>query len=220
MNHYRERKTGPCFPLAIMRCRTHTKYFTLYPFGHVPYGREAIAGNISPCGNPVVDDQRSDPNSTSRTENATFQGTIFDAAHDVVNNKVWPKEGVNGSLQSRFTTMLQKLDRGSRLLGVHKDLTIKEWEAIGEIANIPGQILIDGRHLLKDHPSFRKKGEVIVSLLHYLPQTSLLYERFLEIGATQGLWPTPHFWDHKQKRLKWSSFRRIGIRGSPTHFSD
>lgn len=42
-HHERERKTGPCFPLWVMRCATHRVHFTLYPSGHVPYGRERVA---------------------------------------------------------------------------------------------------------------------------------------------------------------------------------
>ena len=42
-DHDRERKTGPCFPIRVMRCRVHGHGFTLYPPGHVPYGRKRLA---------------------------------------------------------------------------------------------------------------------------------------------------------------------------------
>ncbi|MCP4760329.1 MAG: hypothetical protein GY870_01025, partial [archaeon] len=34
-DHNRDRKTGPCFPIRIMRCKTHKLGFTIYPPGHV-----------------------------------------------------------------------------------------------------------------------------------------------------------------------------------------
>ena len=40
---FRERKTGPRFALRILYCATHRRYFTVYPPGHVPYGRVAVA---------------------------------------------------------------------------------------------------------------------------------------------------------------------------------
>ncbi len=40
---FRDRKTGPEFALRILYCRRHRHYFTVYPPGHVPYGRQAIA---------------------------------------------------------------------------------------------------------------------------------------------------------------------------------
>jgi len=39
----RERKTGPGIALAVCRCEVHERYFTVYPPGHVPYGRQRLA---------------------------------------------------------------------------------------------------------------------------------------------------------------------------------
>jgi hypothetical protein len=39
---WRERATGPRYPLRKVRCKTHGRSFTLYPVGHVPYGREPV----------------------------------------------------------------------------------------------------------------------------------------------------------------------------------
>ena len=39
---WRFRKTGPCHPLRKVRCCVHGVAFTLYPVGHVPYGREPV----------------------------------------------------------------------------------------------------------------------------------------------------------------------------------
>ena len=46
---FRERKTGPEFPIQVLRCRTHKRYFMVYPAGHVPYGRVRMAP-VDPCG--------------------------------------------------------------------------------------------------------------------------------------------------------------------------
>jgi len=42
-NGFRSRKTGPGYPLQIMKCKSHGSFFTVYPPGFVPYGRQRIA---------------------------------------------------------------------------------------------------------------------------------------------------------------------------------
>ena len=43
VEHWRHRKTGPCHPLLVLGCEDHARAFTLYPCGHVPYGRALVA---------------------------------------------------------------------------------------------------------------------------------------------------------------------------------
>jgi hypothetical protein len=64
LDHWRDRKTGPAHPLAVVRCRVHDCAFTLYPRGHVPYGYAAI-------GSPG----------------------LFDAAEDAAAGRPWDREG-------------------------------------------------------------------------------------------------------------------------------
>ena len=51
---FRRRKTGPGIPIRILRCRSHGLYFTVYPMGHVPCGRQPIAA-VDLRGYPVDD---------------------------------------------------------------------------------------------------------------------------------------------------------------------
>jgi len=46
---FRKRKTGPRFPVEVLRCSSHGQYFTVYPMGHVPYGRVCMAP-VDPAG--------------------------------------------------------------------------------------------------------------------------------------------------------------------------
>lgn len=43
VHHLRERKAGPQIPVTVVQCRTQRRAFTLYPLGHIPYGRLAVA---------------------------------------------------------------------------------------------------------------------------------------------------------------------------------
>ena len=49
---FRGRKTGPCIPIRILRCKSHGQYFTVYPMGHVPYDRQPIVA-VGLGGNPL-----------------------------------------------------------------------------------------------------------------------------------------------------------------------
>lgn len=66
----RERKTGPAFPLTLLGCRTHGAYFTIYPLGFTPFGRQRIArAERLRTGEPAAARDR-------------WAGTVFEAATD------------------------------------------------------------------------------------------------------------------------------------------
>ena len=46
---FRKRKTGPQFPKEVLYCGGHRRHFTVYPMGHVPYGRVCM-GPVDPGG--------------------------------------------------------------------------------------------------------------------------------------------------------------------------
>lgn len=47
---WRARSTGPRHPLRVLRCQVHEIAFTLYPVGHIPYGREPVLGERDEAG--------------------------------------------------------------------------------------------------------------------------------------------------------------------------
>lgn len=61
---YRERKTGPEHPLAVIRCLIHDLAFTIYSPGFVPYGRQRLptcAEEIEAAPALLAVDDRADP---------------------------------------------------------------------------------------------------------------------------------------------------------------
>lgn len=65
---FRERKTGPEFPIQVLHCGTHTRYFTVYPVGHVPYGRVRMAP-VDPGGDTLE--------GVEGEAAASWRGTLF-----------------------------------------------------------------------------------------------------------------------------------------------
>src|SRR5262249_42610459 len=127
---YRERKTGPLFPLAVLRCATHRRASTLYPPGHVPYGRTAVA--------PV--DARAELIVSERSAGPAWELTVFAAAVDAARGRLWPKETsdrVPATDSARRRTQGRHLKLAGQLLGLTSDLTSRARERIAWVLAVP-----------------------------------------------------------------------------------
>ena len=83
VDHYRERKSGPSYPVAVVGCREHGgRRYTLYPPGHYPYGRVAVVP-YSAGGELWLDADSVQPQ---------WQATLFGAAQDAEQEKKWAAE--------------------------------------------------------------------------------------------------------------------------------
>ena len=82
VDHYREGKTRPCFPVAVVGCRVHEgRRYTLYPPGHYPYGRVSYAP-YSTARQVLVDVGSGQPQ---------WETTLFEAL-DAEREERWPSE--------------------------------------------------------------------------------------------------------------------------------
>ena len=88
VDHYRKRKTGPCYAVAVVGCRVHGKRrYTLYPAGHYPYGRVAVVP-YSASGELLWEADRGGP---------PWQATLFGAAQDAAQRNTWSQRlRING----------------------------------------------------------------------------------------------------------------------------
>ena len=96
---WRDRTTGPRHRLRKVRCKTHQKAFTLYPVGHVPYGREAMLCQVEGAG--------SDETRTS----------LVGAAIAVCRDEHWPDELIFDEQGPIRRTQRRRIARVSRLVG-------------------------------------------------------------------------------------------------------
>jgi len=109
----RERKTGPGFGLTVMRCATHGRAWTLYPPGHVPYGRVAVAA-VAPSGGSV----------TRVDGTPSLAGTLHEAAEDAARGVRWPES--SGECPATRRTQGRRLRRVAALLGLLADTRTQE----------------------------------------------------------------------------------------------
>jgi len=179
VHHYRARKTGPCFPLAVVVCAAHPgRYWTIYPKGHFPYGRAPVAP-VSTTGVLFVD---------VKTQVPTWAETYFAAAIDAANGTWWSSESPHKDPRRR-RTQGRRLERAGWLLGVHPSLDDEVRELIASCLGVPLMRLQTASRAWG--VPWATRGRAVTSLLEAMPATASLPTRMLSAGAAGGLWAEP-----------------------------
>ena len=160
VDHWRERKTGPCFPILVMRCLTHKRAFTVYPPGHVPYGRVVMAP-VAPDGNRL---DGAEPKVDS--ENA-FEGTYFQAAIDAKSGKAWPRQCPGGST-FWWSTQGRHLDVAIHWLGLSPTLDPEIRQQRSQRLGCEFVLMNEACESIRCKPGYRSRGQAIVCVLKRL----------------------------------------------------
>jgi len=219
-HHWRHRKTGPEHPLVVLRCRTHEHGFTVYPAGHVPYGRKAVA--------PVTEDgsllhQARDEEAASTSPLLAWEQTLFVAALDAARGVAWPREvwpwsepAAPGSAV-RWGTQLRWMRRGEALLGLTAGIDLSAQEQLAWQLDIPCLALIAASQTLAQDRGYRSLGTAISRLLDQLPPRPRLVDDLVAAGYLAGLWGRPSQWDPGGANggVLRPLFRDAGMPGTP-----
>jgi hypothetical protein len=204
IDHYRDRKTGPCFPILVIHCSTHNKGFTIYPPGHTPYGRDSLAP-VGLDGDLITENRGAQ----------RFTGTYFDAALDAANHCFWPCESTFNSLTPRFSTQKRHLSRAGLLLGIQAGLHQRLREEMAQILAVPAQRLHDSAALMAAHPDCQSQGQAICMVLDSLQSSSSVFDRLADAAAEVCLWAPLNRWDPQKKIFRLSAYRSMRTRASP-----
>jgi hypothetical protein len=186
IDYRRERKTGPEFPIAVLACSTHDLGFTLYPSGHVPYGRERVVA-VTPAGDPVAATTKS----VSDKETATpdWTSTRFTAVAAAAAGNLWPRSEPG----PRRATQQSRVDDASRLLTVDGGAAAVKAE-VGRVIGVAHLELRDAADLLGQTDDIRSQAMQLMPLLSKVAAGPRALERMLALGARAGLWGTVHLW--------------------------
>lgn len=193
LHHIRSRSTGPCHPISVVRCHTHKVTFTIYPVGHVPYGRKAIGSAA-----PTVDMSGAN----------AFVGTIFEASLNAAQRKPWPRVCPRGSDQW-WGTQRQYLSIAMHLCGVAPSMTQTLREVVAAALQIQQLTLLDGSAAITAKPGYQSRGQAVSSVLEQLPSGLCAVERMSVSGHLIGFWGTPYVWDPQTSRLRQLDFERF-----------
>ena len=196
VDHHRSRKTGPGFALAVVGCSLHpVSRYTLYPPGHVPYGREAVV----PCSasGPLLQEPA--------TGQPVWQTTLFGAAADAADKQWWLSRW-SADDRRRRRTQGRRLELAGRLLGIHPEIDARTRERVATRLRVPTMTLRTAARSWAG--SWQACGAAILTVLLVLPVDGSLLDRILAAGAVAELWSLPQRWD--PARQTWVRARSTG----------
>jgi hypothetical protein len=163
----RERPTGPGHPLAVIRCRSHGSFFTIYPPGFVPYGRKRL------------------PTDASEVDKGA---SALDAVHDAADSETarWPDwSDPAGNKPGWASTQWRQIARWGRLLGL-----TGQPQRTQQIATALGVPLHDhtaaGRQYRRGN--YRQRGRAIEVVVGAVVGAGAVLQRLLRAGFIAGLW--------------------------------
>lgn len=160
----------------------HRQAFTLYPPGHVPYGRVAV-GPVTADGEMV------------RREGAErapdWSGTLFGAATDAAAGEAWPREQ-----PARWRTQRRWLERCAAVMGIALgSMSQSHVERVARQLGTPTLTLVEAGAQWSTARGYRSRGAAIAGMLERLHPSEQLGDRVMAAGAIGGLWGMPSRWD-------------------------
>ena len=173
----RPRKCGPEHPLVVCRCRAHGVSFTVYPPGHVPYGRIAIVAEDSE-GRVVQRD--------------SVGSTLFAAA---VEASASPD---SRSLQRR--TIQRRLGWCAALLGLAGSAE-PVLDRIADVLWLPRLVARESARAFVPLQRLRDRGSLVLKMLACVPPARRRTGLFVA-GEIAGLWGRPSRWDPGGRTLR------------------
>lgn len=200
IRHWRPRKTGPRFPLAVVGCDLHGfGAFTLYPPGYAPYRRQAVL-QVAADGSLVHGDGDRLPRE--------FAQTVFEAALDAKEGRPWPRE-TKGEPERSWGTQGRHLELASQLVGVACGLADRVREAISTVLSIGALHLRDASQAR----GYRGVGRAVCLVLERLRGGCRRAAHLLICGHLIGHWGEPLHWDVRRRAMERSPFSAGGAVG-------
>jgi hypothetical protein len=166
-----------------MRCSSHGLAFTVYPAGHVPYGREPLVV-LAPDGSEVAAKER---------------GGHMAAAADARRGKRWPREGAPDAVR---TTQRRRVGEAAALLGLAAGAATTPATA-GAVLHVPEGRLVETARRLSQSRDLVTWGREVIGLAEVLARRGgrWLMDRFAVLGHLAGWWGRPWRWVPRPGRL-------------------
>lgn len=188
-NGWGQRDTGPCHPLRRVKCH-HGPGYRLYPPGHYPRGREAVAP-VDSAGEMVragVDDE------LETLGGIAWHRTFFGAALDAALGVGWSRGSPVGDPRRR-RTQCRYIELCATLLGLSYEVDAAVSQRIASFLGIAWLVLSDQRRVYQSAITYMERGPAIAAVLEMIPVDRSLAHRLLTAGFIAGLWGRPSRWD-------------------------
>jgi len=176
-----------------MRCRRHGQAFTLYPPGHVPYGRRLVAP-VGPDGKLL------DPDPETATLDR-WRATALAAPIDLSEGSRWPRSWERTDADAgrpEHTTQWRRTRRLARLVGVAPSLADGRRHAVAVALAVPTLVL---REQAERAVGTRALAIAIAAVIALVGRAHAL-EGVLAAGVETELWGPVHRWDPTRRSLR------------------
>jgi len=192
----RVRKTGPRIPVTVMRCHGHEVSFTVYPPGHVPYGRVAVL---------AVDlEGRQVESARGDAAESALANTVWEAVEDAARGERWEESGAAGLRGSR-RTQGRRLELCARLFGLVGPERERERERLAEVVGVPALMLHEvyaREYVGRGRGRWKARGQAVLKVLGVCLAGGVP-GALLAAGYIAGLWGRPSRWDPGGGQLHW-----------------
>ncbi len=193
VHHWRDRQTGPGFPLMVVLCRGHGHAFTVYPPGYAPYARKPLVA-VAPDGCVL---HRSKPPG-EQPDKSAWEATLFEAALDAAAGEAWRPQGA-AFTTGQWRTQQRHIEQCLSLFALSPNVTQRQRHEVGELIGIA---YVDLQHAAQEvgtASGYRQRGLAVQEILSRLQplrrgrdMTSLPAD-LLRCGAVAGMWTEPMF---------------------------
>jgi hypothetical protein len=180
----------------VVECKTHGVCFTLYPPGHVPYGRVAVAP-VGADGHELERERGADDGES------TWDVTIFRAARDAACGRAWPRR-VNREGEESWRTQGRRIELAATLFAVSADADA-ERHAVALALDVTTQTLRDAAAATRGPALGRRyavRGRALMAPLAELGRGGRVLGRVLAAGTLVGQWGCVHRWGPGEGRLR------------------
>jgi hypothetical protein len=187
---YRDRKTGPCHPLLILKCRSHPgPSFTVYPPGYGPYIRRRYAP-VDPGGEIVCTEKLSGATQVS----AAWESTFVTAAIDASCGERWSRESPSDDPRRR-RTQDRYIGLSALFFGLSSLLTEEVAQQVAFVLGVAYLRLVELRRRYETASTYAEKGAVVVRVVSFLHVDGTLSDRLRQSGELAGVWEMSRRWD-------------------------
>jgi len=215
VHHRRSRKTGPGFPLFVVECRTHGVTFTVYPPGHVPYGRVAVApvdaeGHLihasgetataptSAAAGPEPSGSDLDAGPDSAPRPLGWGVSLFGAAEDAALALPWARARCGGT--ESWRTQRRRIALAAALLGLAGGDGPPPHDA--GLLGVPALTRLESTAAYARAGGYQARGDAVMRSLRELERSgACTLELLLAAGCHAGAWGAPWRWDPLGRRL-------------------
>lgn len=190
LHSHRKRVFGPGFSLEVYHCSTHGSYFTAYPEGWVPYGRQPLVA-IDAAGREI---------SITSPAISRYFGTIFSPVVDAAEGIAWPESHgwppgqAPNVVSGCFRNQLDSITKVLKMLGLLPDGN--DIEMVAHKLGVDTATIAENRRVLsemrpRDGPlaRLRREGAAAMTVLKMLPENKKSFTNLLDLGTQLQYWP-------------------------------